>query len=608
MKTYGYNRTVHVTANHPLWQGAESWAQAGIGLDYTCVANLIALNGKTAIDLADHTNNFLTSIVDGVEYLYPRPSQAKTDKGTNKVFKSSMRRRIELGRNLGLIVGYYAAEGSIGADGRLVQFSLDGHHDIPLVAMVNELSTAMEAVFGKCPSVYPNGNVSQMGFSSRLIAGLMSSICPGLASSKRVDPEILFSNPEFMQGFIRGYWHGDGCVNDKPQAIAGSTSRDLAVQVRLVLSYFGFPSTLRDVSPARVAMVLGRMCSCNAVTSVEIKGDNCREFATWLDGTTLDLRTHRCRNGYITNDNIKSTHLIRSQNTYHYTGKVYNLEVAEDHSYSLPGMTVHNCYFPPDSEGFFRRSVIDNARNQAEFGIVLKPRKGCLYAMGVDPARTSDNFSIAIFEIDPDAAVIRLVRVASWNKKDFPLCHRLTRQLIKDYEVEYFEMDAGGGGTTIRDLLASEENCPDGQKLILEQDFDEHKLKTGTRILGPLIQFSCYQWVHDANHNLLSGLQHGKLKIAAKSPMPIAPWNIWSAELEEAEEEMERALSEWASVVTTPLGSRLHWDTPTKTMRKDRYSAILIGFNAALRVLGENNKPTKLAAGFWMPAYGHMGR
>lgn len=46
----------------------------------------------------------------------------------------------------------------------------------------------------------------------------------------------------------------------------------------------------------------------------------------------------------------------------------------------------YTAYFPPDSEGFFRRSILDRARAYSTFGPILLPRKGCLYAIGVDPA------------------------------------------------------------------------------------------------------------------------------------------------------------------------------------------------------------------------------
>lgn len=257
----------------------------------------------------------------------------------------------------------------------------------------------------------------------------------------------------------------------------------------------------------------------------------------------------------------------------------------------------YEAYFPPDSEGFYRRSLLDAARRHGEFCCQLGPRNGMLYTMGIDPARSNDNFAISIFEVDTITRRINLVRVLTWNKKNFPEMHQNVRKLIKLYGIEYFEMDGQGGGTTIRDLLASKESLPPGERLILERELEEHKILIGDRILGKLIQFSSGNWVHDANHNLLSGLQHGRLRIAALPEN--VPNIIWTPELEEADIELESALVEISSIVTSQAGDRIHWDTPTKTQRKDRYSSILIGYNAALKILGDSAGGKKLAMGGW---------
>ncbi len=135
-----------------------------------------------------------------------------------------------------------------------------------------------------------------------------------------------------------------------------------------------------------------------------------------------------------------------------------------------------------------------------------------------------------------------------------------------------------------------------GQPLILEVEQEEHRLKTGKYWLGPLVQFSKYEWVHDANHNLLSGIQHGKLHIASIPPIP---GEVWTQDKEDADKEIEETLVEMSSIIITQVGSRMHWDTPTKSQRKDRYSAVLIGYDAALVVLGNHNRPQSLATGFF---------
>jgi hypothetical protein len=272
------------------------------------------------------------------------------------------------------------------------------------------------------------------------------------------------------------------------------------------------------------------------------------------------------------------------------------IEVTKSKMSEYKARMEYHAYFPPDSEGFYRRSLLDAARAHKEFTCQPAPRKGMIYVLGIDPARTSDNFSIAIFEVDPSLGCINLVRVMAWNKKNFPHMHQEVREIIRRYGVKHIGMDGGGGGTTIRDLLASKENCPPGQKLILEQEFDEHRGMVGDRILHPLIQFSNYEWCHDANFSLLASLQHGRLKLAARPDNKVL---VWSPEIEEMDLELEEGLQEWSSIVALPSGNRTRWDTPTETMRKDRYSAILIGHWIALQVLDRVHRPQELAFGGW---------
>jgi hypothetical protein len=255
------------------------------------------------------------------------------------------------------------------------------------------------------------------------------------------------------------------------------------------------------------------------------------------------------------------------------------------------------CYFPADSDGFFARSLLDKARNHREFSCHLEAKnKDLVYILGIDPARSGDNFAIAVYAVDISKRTISLVRMLTYNKKTFPDMHYEIRRLMKVYNVAEIGMDSGGGGRTIRDLMADKDCLPQGEDLILQRGFEEHKFKKGKHILE-LFEFSKYDLVHTSNHNLLSALQHGELKIAA--PPPCGKETLTPA-LELADEEIEQTLEEMQNIVVkvTPTG-RMHWDTPMKNQKKDRYSAALIGYHMASSYLQMINKPVELAGGFW---------
>jgi hypothetical protein len=230
------------------------------------------------------------------------------------------------------------------------------------------------------------------------------------------------------------------------------------------------------------------------------------------------------------------------------------------------------CYFPADSDGFFPRSLLDKAQSHKEFTCELKAssrESNIKYIMGVDPARQGDNCVISIMRVDLSTKKIRLVRVIAYNKKPFPEIHLEIRKWIKVYNIIEIAMDSGGGGHALRDLLANKEACPPGEDVILQRGFDEHQFLKGKRMLQ-LSEFSRYEWLHDANHNLLLSLQNGSFEIACeKSSIIKADIETETYEDEKAYYEIIKTIDEMQNIVikTTATG-RMHWDTPQRKQKK----------------------------------------
>ena len=261
-------------------------------------------------------------------------------------------------------------------------------------------------------------------------------------------------------------------------------------------------------------------------------------------------------------------------------------------------------YFPPDSEGFFPMSLLDKSRKHGDFACEFSfdhnKEKDWITIMGCDPARSGDNFAISIFKVNIKTEKIRLIRVLTYNKMTFPYMHIEIRKLRKQYDISEIAIDSGGGGQTIRDLLADPKICPPGDDIILQRDFDEHRFKHGKRILR-LVEFSKYEWLADANNNLLLGLQNGTLQIAGeKGSLKSGGDFEETPEEEEARREIDKTIEEMQNIVVTRTQTgRMHWDTPQKRQRKDRYSAVLIGYDQAYSYLDNINKPQSLVSGFW---------
>jgi hypothetical protein len=608
--SFGYNDRIVVTTNHKFYY-KEDWIEISnlIKENYLNLVNLSKLNGLEEIDIKKYVDNYLISYVDNVEYIYPKPSQCnKYSCGKNKIFKSSVISNIKLDYYFGLILGWYASEGSIGANDKAISFSLDGHHDVKLDNFIKELENAIYKSFNKKIKKYYKDNVCNIVINSRLLAQLFKNICPGISDTKVIDPNILFSNLNLLYGFIVGYWHGDGCVNNKPQAIVGCVNKNLLMQVKLSLSYFNIPSSFRKSKGQRIEFIQGRKINAKPLYELSIKGDDARFFNKFI-GNKFNLKERIGNNKpiNITNNGMSSVFKIRDYKIYKYNGLVYNLSVDDDHSYSLPTATVHNCFFPSDSDGFFRMSLLDAAKSKR----VVYKYKGDTnrnYILAIDPARQSDNCAFAIGEIGDDSEQDTIVCVETLNNKSFSVIHSKILDILDRYNIIGIVVDKGGGGTTIKDNLNDEEKM--GNRSLIYDIDDENSYIGGLRSrpkkglhLLKLINFNP-TWISEANHNLLADLEHKRL-VFAREPNDIENETMSEVELawlETQNEEMLEAKKEMSRIVVTVTNRGYpHWDTQNKKDRKDRYSAILI-LNDEFRRLKVNKKDQNnntIANGGW---------
>lgn len=165
-------------------------------------------------------------------------------------------------------------------------------------------------------------------FSSKRLVEIAKLFGRG-ALNKEI-PEFVFDLPNDLIGkFIEGYMSGDGFYDkNKNQYFASTISYKLALGMqRLIGSYYSTNVGISYDKNDRVSIIDGR----------EIKGNYPLYTICFKKGLKKQSIAH-IQNGIIWT-NVKS---IKE------TGKmevVYNIEVAEDHSYTVNNCIVHNCTY-----------------------------------------------------------------------------------------------------------------------------------------------------------------------------------------------------------------------------------------------------------------------
>jgi hypothetical protein len=309
----------------------------------------------------------------------------------------------------------------------------------------------------------------------------------------------------------------------------------------------------------------------------------------------------------------------------------------------------YGAVFASDSNGFFRRSLIEscvtrdeNIRNMLPgveiFNARIRGDRNLKYVFSVDPASEGDNFSITILELHNNHRRIvycwttnrqkhieRIKQGMVTDKNYYSYCARKIRDLMKVFPCIHISMDAQGGGRQISEALHDDDKLQENELAIWEIIDDDNEKwsdnQAGLHILE-LIEFSKAEWVSEANHGLKKDLQDKVLLFPNFDPVSLFDANIEdkklgrviikeghevtiSDTLEDVVMEIEALKDELTTIVhtQTPGTNRDHWDTPENKLeggrkgrlRKDRYSALVMG-NMAARQLMRTPTPIQYQA------------
>jgi hypothetical protein len=349
------------------------------------------------------------------------------------------------------------------------------------------------------------------------------------------------------------------------------------------------------------------------------KGEVPENFS-WKDYSIIRIPYELIPKGFMDDKQV-----ARAKATIH-TG-IYNMEYAP-------------C-FTEDSDGFFRRSLIESCVTNESRPIVINGQSVCFdaktkgdpnlkYVYGVDPASEKDNFSIIVIELHPTHN--RIVYCWTTNRSNFKerqktglvkehdfygFCARKIRNLMKVFPCEIIGMDAQGGGVAVEEALHDPDKMEAGETLIwptIEEKSKDTDDQSGLHILE-LVQFAKSEWTSQANHGLRKDLEDKVLLFPSFDEMSLvlaldqenksiedADLNPLYDSISECVLEIEELKNELTTIVMSQTsnssGARDRWDTPDLKMpngkkgklRKDRYSALVIA-NMLARQINRTLQP-----------------
>ena len=336
-------------------------------------------------------------------------------------------------------------------------------------------------------------------------------------------------------------------------------------------------------------------------------GEEIPEGFDWTQYSIIRMPYELLPKGFMDSDQV-----ARSKATVH--AGIYQME--------------YGCCFTRDSQGFFKRSLIescvisdsnfikDSKGNDIRFEATLIGNPEKRYVFGVDPASEVDNFSIVVLELGADHRKIvhcwtttrsehkEKVKKGYSTETDFySYCVRKIRDLMLLFPCVHISIDAQGGGIAIIESLHDKDKIKEGELPIWPIiDNDKPKDSDGERGLHivEMCQFARHEWLAEANHGMRKDFEDkvlifpffDSISIGLSTSQDDIKHRMYDT-LEECVLDIEELKDELSMIqMTQTTAGRDRWDTPEvivgtgrkSKMRKDRYSALLMA-NMASRTI-----------------------
>lgn len=279
-------------------------------------------------------------------------------------------------------------------------------------------------------------------------------------------------------------------------------------------------------------------------------------------------------------------------------------------------MREYNAVFTDDSDGFFRKQLIDSCTIQDEndpslFTPCLYGDKAKKYIYGVDPAYEGDNFAIVVLECHgPSRRVVyswttqasdhkeRLKRGIIREQDYFHYCARKIRDLMKRFPVEYIVLDPLGGGRAVLEAFMDTSKLHEGEQIILptiepEEETKETDLMAGLHIVK-IIKFTS-DWISQANYALKKDMEDKNIMFPYSDDLVYTLAEYYDESMGDNKElydtledcifEIDELKKELITITVSETATgREKFDTPSikkginqkGRLKKDRYSALLM--------------------------------
>ncbi|MEA3315430.1 MAG: LAGLIDADG family homing endonuclease [Campylobacterota bacterium] len=304
--------------------------------------------GKDTIYISDYIQTKNLIEVDG-KMLFKRSSKSFYSVGRSFLNNQiqSVTNKIKLSKNFMLLIGYFLAEGHISKDKSSISFTFGSKE----ISYIEETKNILEDIFDVKVCININkDNSTNVVVHSKILALFFYELVGTGFDKKILNNDILFANPKVQKWLLVSAIRGDGCALSEGYQLTMSNEKLIQQLFEISLRCGLSPYMKNDNKKSRLATV--------KATHLKIGVNNDKSFILDvnknIEKINLDSKSKSALRYFWFKDEYFMK-IIDKDSTY-LEDKVYNIEVEDDHSYSVSGVNVHNCYVGSSSdniEGIF---------------------------------------------------------------------------------------------------------------------------------------------------------------------------------------------------------------------------------------------------------------
>jgi hypothetical protein len=289
------------------------------------------------------------------------------------------------------LMGFYLAEGCILRDNKKrptgICFSV-GTHENDLIQQI------LDCVRALCPKSTPNVALSkatdkctQIRVYNSEISAALEATCGSYAHAKKISQEWMnAANPDEVLNLIGSYISGDADVHKISQRVRlCSVSLDLLQQVQFLGSCVGLSGFIVEhgIKVGNVSLIkfadgsIHEAISQHQAHVLHFDVDSSKKICNYATAHKYQKRSVAAGDlKFLDDKKITFVNKIESDT---YSGKVFNLEVEEDHSYIISGIVqVFNCehiQLPELSKGFIADAIVRDLGKTCYVDILVATEK-----------------------------------------------------------------------------------------------------------------------------------------------------------------------------------------------------------------------------------------